>query len=107
MCLSEMMAIDAKGGLGHEGLNNTLPLAYDKYARRGTAFGPEPTFVAGTCTPDAPQGQTDGRDQGAARHRAAARRRPEAADLRAAEVLVLLPRTTSEVRLLKRSPHVS
>jgi cytochrome o ubiquinol oxidase subunit 2 len=58
MCQSEMMAIDAKGGLGHEGLNNTLPLAYDKYARRGTALGPEPTFVAGTCTPDAPQGRT-------------------------------------------------
>jgi cytochrome o ubiquinol oxidase subunit II len=58
MCMSEMMAIDARGGLGHEGLNNTLPLTYDKYARRGTALGPEPTFVAGTCTPDAPQGQT-------------------------------------------------
>ena len=51
------MAIDAKGGLGHEGLNNTLPLTYDKYARRGTVFGPEPTFVVGTCTPDAPQGE--------------------------------------------------
>ncbi|WFU40813.1 ubiquinol oxidase subunit II [Bradyrhizobium sp. CB82] len=58
MCMSEMMAIDAKGGAGHEGLNNTLPLTYDKYARRGTALGPEPIFVAGTCTPDAPQGQT-------------------------------------------------
>lgn len=58
MCQSEMMAIDAKGGNGHEGLNNTLPLSYDKYARRGTAFGPEPSFVAGTCTPDAPQGRT-------------------------------------------------
>ncbi|MDN5000656.1 ubiquinol oxidase subunit II [Bradyrhizobium sp. GCM10027634] len=58
MCQSEMMAIDAKGGNGHEGLNNTLPLSYDKYARRGTALGPEPVFVAGTCTPDAPQGQT-------------------------------------------------
>lgn len=58
MCQSEMMAIDAKGGNGHEGLNNTLPLAYDKYARRGSALGPEPTFVAGTCTPDAPQGKT-------------------------------------------------
>ncbi|MBR0719651.1 ubiquinol oxidase subunit II [Bradyrhizobium liaoningense] len=58
MCMSEMMAIDAKGGLGHEGLNNTLPLAYDKYARRGTALGPEPAFVAGTCTLEAPQGQT-------------------------------------------------
>lgn len=58
MCQSEMMAIDAKGGLGHAGLTNTLPLAYDKYARRGTALGGEPAFVAGTCTPDAPQGQT-------------------------------------------------
>jgi cytochrome o ubiquinol oxidase subunit 2 len=58
MCQSEMMAIDAKGGLGHQGLNNTLPLAYDKYARRGTALGGEPVFVAGACTPDAPQGQT-------------------------------------------------
>lgn len=57
MCMSEMMAIDAKGGLGHEGLNNTLPLTYDKYARRGTVLGPAPSFVAGTCTPDAPQGE--------------------------------------------------
>jgi cytochrome o ubiquinol oxidase subunit 2 len=58
MCMSEMMAIDAKGGLGREGLRNTLPLAYDKYARRGTALGPAPAFVAGACTPDAPQGRT-------------------------------------------------
>jgi cytochrome o ubiquinol oxidase subunit 2 len=58
MCTSEMMAIDAKGGLGHEGLNNTLPLAYDKYARRGAVLGPAPSFVVGFCTPDAPQGQT-------------------------------------------------
>ena len=56
MCMSEMMAIDAKGGLGREGLNNTVPLTYDKYARRGTVLGPEPAFVAGTCTPEAPQG---------------------------------------------------
>ncbi|MFB9266670.1 ubiquinol oxidase subunit II [Bradyrhizobium erythrophlei] len=52
MCMSEMMAIDAKGGLGREGLNNTLPLAYDKYARRGAPFGAEPTFVAGICAID-------------------------------------------------------
>ncbi|HBY27699.1 MAG TPA: ubiquinol oxidase subunit II, partial [Bradyrhizobium sp.] len=39
MCMSEMMAIDAKGGLGREGLNNTLPLTYDKYARRGAPLG--------------------------------------------------------------------
>jgi cytochrome o ubiquinol oxidase subunit II len=58
MCTSEMMAIDAKGGLGREGLNNTLPLAYDKYARRGAVLGPAPSFLADTCTPDAPQGVT-------------------------------------------------
>ena len=51
-------AVVALGGAGHQGLNNTLPLAYDKYARRGTVLGPEPSFVAGTCTPDAPQGKT-------------------------------------------------
>jgi cytochrome o ubiquinol oxidase subunit 2 len=52
MCMSEMSAIDAKGGLGREGLNNTLPLAYDKYARRGAPLGSEPTFVAGICAID-------------------------------------------------------
>jgi cytochrome o ubiquinol oxidase subunit 2 len=52
MCMSEMSAIDAKGGLGREGLNNTLPLAYDKYARRGAPLGSEPAFVAGICAID-------------------------------------------------------
>ncbi|WP_407149195.1 ubiquinol oxidase subunit II [Bradyrhizobium sp. ORS 86] len=52
MCVSEMMAIDAKGGLGREGLNNTLPLTYDKYARRGAPLGNQPTFVAGICSID-------------------------------------------------------
>jgi len=52
MCMSEMMAIDANGGLGREGLNNTLPLAYDKYARRGAPLGVEPVFVAGICSMD-------------------------------------------------------
>jgi cytochrome o ubiquinol oxidase subunit 2 len=49
MCMSEMMAIDAKGGLGMAGVNNTMPLTYDKQARRGTVFGPAPTYVAGIC----------------------------------------------------------
>jgi cytochrome o ubiquinol oxidase subunit II len=52
MCMSEMMAIDAKGGLGREGFNNTLPLTYDKYARRGAPLGASPTFVAGICSMD-------------------------------------------------------
>jgi cytochrome o ubiquinol oxidase subunit 2 len=49
MCMSEMMAIDAKGGLGMAGIKNVLPLAYDKDAARGTVFGPEPTYLAGIC----------------------------------------------------------
>jgi cytochrome o ubiquinol oxidase subunit II len=52
MCMSEMTAIDAKGGLGMAGIENTLPLNYDKYARRGAVFGPEPAYVLGACTTD-------------------------------------------------------
>jgi len=50
MCMSEMMSIDEKGGLGLAGVRNTLPLEYDKYARRGAVFGPRPSYVAGICT---------------------------------------------------------
>ncbi|GHD15168.1 ubiquinol oxidase subunit II [Tianweitania populi] len=50
MCMSEMAMIDAKGGTGLAGLNNLLPLTYDKDARRGSIFGSEPTFVANICT---------------------------------------------------------
>jgi cytochrome o ubiquinol oxidase subunit 2 len=50
MCISEMMAIDARGGLGLAGIRNTLPLTYDKFARRGAAFGPQPSYVAGICS---------------------------------------------------------
>lgn len=49
MCRDEMAAIDAKGGLGLAGINNILPLQYDKYARRGTIFGPMSTAVASLC----------------------------------------------------------
>lgn len=52
MCMSEMMAIDAKGGLGLEGVRNVLPLTYDKYARRGTVFGGAPGMVVGVCSPE-------------------------------------------------------
>jgi cytochrome o ubiquinol oxidase subunit 2 len=52
MCMGEMMAIDAKGGLGMAGVNNTLPLTYDKYARRGAVFGAEPSYVVGICSID-------------------------------------------------------
>ncbi len=49
MCLRDMAAIDAKGGLGLDGIRNVMPLEYDKYARRGTIFGPQPTAVASLC----------------------------------------------------------
>jgi cytochrome o ubiquinol oxidase subunit 2 len=49
MCVNEMMAIDAKGGLGLESARSVLALAYDKYARRGSLFGPIPTGLASLC----------------------------------------------------------
>ncbi|MEI9415283.1 ubiquinol oxidase subunit II [Mesorhizobium sp. Cs1321R2N1] len=50
MCMNEMMSIDAKGGLGLAGVRNTLPLQYDKLARRGAVFGNDPSYVASICT---------------------------------------------------------
>jgi cytochrome o ubiquinol oxidase subunit 2 len=50
MCMNEMMSIDAKGGLGLAGIRNTLPLQYDKLARRGAVFGNDPSYVASICT---------------------------------------------------------
>jgi cytochrome o ubiquinol oxidase subunit II len=57
MCLDQMAAIDAKGGLGLDGVNNVLPLEYDKFARRG-ALGPEASYVASLCDPKHPMGVT-------------------------------------------------
>jgi cytochrome o ubiquinol oxidase subunit 2 len=57
MCLDQMAAIDAKGGLGLDGINNVLPLEYDKLARRG-ALGPEASYVASICDPKHPMGLT-------------------------------------------------
>jgi cytochrome o ubiquinol oxidase subunit 2 len=51
MCADTMMRIDARGGLGLSSAVNVLPLTYDKYARRGTAFGPQPSSVASICVP--------------------------------------------------------
>jgi cytochrome o ubiquinol oxidase subunit II len=56
MCMSEMSAIDAKGGLGLAAANNILPLEYDKNVRRGAVFGGEPSYVARLCTIDEPAG---------------------------------------------------
>lgn len=53
MCMADMMAIDAKGGLGMAGINNVVPVTYDKYARRGTVLGGEKnSFVVGICAPE-------------------------------------------------------
>jgi cytochrome o ubiquinol oxidase subunit 2 len=56
MCMSEMSAIDAKGGLGLAAANNILPLEYDKNVRRGAVFGDAPSYVARLCTIDEPVG---------------------------------------------------
>jgi cytochrome o ubiquinol oxidase subunit 2 len=56
MCMSEMSAIDAKGGLGLAAANNILPLTYDKNTRRGAVFGDDPSYVARLCTIDEPAG---------------------------------------------------
>jgi cytochrome o ubiquinol oxidase subunit II len=48
MCMREMAAIDAKGGLGLAGVRNLLPLQYDKYAGRGTDAARN--YVASVCT---------------------------------------------------------
>jgi cytochrome o ubiquinol oxidase subunit 2 len=50
MCMNEMSAIDAKGGLGLANAKNLMPLAYDKFARRGAVFGPERSYVASLCS---------------------------------------------------------
>ena len=62
MCIGDMMAIDAKGGLGFAGIHNVLPLQYDKHARRGAFSDTERTYVAGVCAPgDADQPKPDTR----------------------------------------------
>jgi cytochrome o ubiquinol oxidase subunit 2 len=53
MCMREMAAIDAKGGMGLKSAGNLLPLHYDKFARRGTAGTPA-GYVASVCTPADP-----------------------------------------------------
>ncbi len=60
MCMDEMMRIDAKGGAGLAGVNNVLPLEYDKYARRGSPLGAPPGFVASICTVADPRAEGAG-----------------------------------------------
>lgn len=58
MCQDEMMKIDARGGGGMASINNTLPLAKDKYARRDAPLAAAPSFVATLCTVEEPMGAT-------------------------------------------------
>jgi cytochrome o ubiquinol oxidase subunit II len=51
MCVKEMAAIDARGGLGLKGAGNLLALQPDKEVRRGTPPGMPTSYVASVCTP--------------------------------------------------------
>lgn len=56
MCMDDMMAIDAQGGLGLAGTRNMLPLAADAKDGRRAVFGPAPSYVASICSSDDPAG---------------------------------------------------
>ncbi len=56
MCIHEMAAIDAKGGLGLAGIDNVQSIAYDKYNRRGGVVASTKIYVASVCTKAAPMG---------------------------------------------------
>lgn len=50
MCVNQMMAIDARGGLGLAGIASTQPLEYDnRLVWRQTVFGARETIVANVC----------------------------------------------------------
>jgi len=50
MCMDEMMALDAQGGMGIAGILNVTAVTHDKYARRGTILGDAPLVVDAFCT---------------------------------------------------------
>ncbi|MCC7254010.1 ubiquinol oxidase subunit II [Hyphomicrobium sp.] len=50
MCMDEMMAIDASGGLGLAGINLLQPPDDKGAAARSALFGPKATAVTGICT---------------------------------------------------------
>ncbi|MET0406854.1 MAG: ubiquinol oxidase subunit II [Hyphomicrobium sp.] len=56
MCMHEMAAIDAKGGLGLAGAYNVQSIEYDKYSRRGSDPLVKKSYVASVCTTSAPMG---------------------------------------------------
>ncbi|WP_033927058.1 ubiquinol oxidase subunit II [Sphingomonas sp. 35-24ZXX] len=50
MCMHDMMAIDARGGMGRAGLHNVRQLSYDKFAARGTGDTASDRYIAENCT---------------------------------------------------------
>ena len=54
MCMHQMMALDAQGGMGKAGLYNVRQLAYDKMGARGTHMHGGKTFVGEICDEDKP-----------------------------------------------------
>ena len=64
MCMRDMMAIDAKGGMGLAGVHNVRALSYDKFAARGAASGAlfpaDRQMVAATCLPEPGDGVGSG-----------------------------------------------
>ncbi|WP_098104780.1 ubiquinol oxidase subunit II [Novosphingobium sp. PC22D] len=60
MCMRDMMAIDARGGLGLAGIHNTRRLSYDKFAARGSNPAPRRGAVTALCEPEAGDGAGSG-----------------------------------------------
>lgn len=54
MCMVEMMAIDAEGGMGHEGTTNVAPADAEQHASRlvRPALGGQPIVVTSICSPE-------------------------------------------------------
>lgn len=52
MCMRDMMAIDARGGLGMESVYNVSRLAYDAPRTRDNALAPPTEYVSAMCAAD-------------------------------------------------------
>lgn len=52
MCMRDMMAIDAKGGLGLANVYNVARLSYDAERRRGHSLLPPDEYVTALCAPE-------------------------------------------------------
>nr|WP_256372696.1 ubiquinol oxidase subunit II [Roseibium sp. RKSG952] len=60
MCMGEMMAIDAQGGLGVAGVYNVFPDSPEdsNRARLKSVLGPEPAYISTLCTTEDPFGKS-------------------------------------------------